>query len=52
MANKLRARDQNIEILCEEKRDLERKLARLEEYKERATRLQGELEAAKQDGKR
>lgn len=47
--NKLRTRNQNVEILREEKRDLERKLARLEEYKERASRLQGELEAAKME---
>ena len=47
--NKLRARNQNVEILREEKRNLERKLARLEEYKECAARLQGELEAAKQE---
>lgn len=46
---KLRTRNQNVEILREEKRDLERKLARLEEYKERASRLQGELEAAKME---
>lgn len=45
--SKLRTRNQNVEILREEKRDLERKLARLEEYKDRASRLQGELEAAK-----
>jgi mitotic spindle assembly checkpoint protein MAD1 len=48
-ANKLRVRNQNVEILREEKRDLERKLARLEEYQERASRLQGELEAAKKE---
>lgn len=47
--NKLRVRNQNVEILREEKRDLERKLARLEEFKERASRLQGELEAAKSE---
>lgn len=48
-ANKLRVRNQNVEILREEKRDLERKLARLEEFQERAAHLQGELEAAKQE---
>lgn len=47
--SKLRSRNQNVEILREEKRDLERKLARLEEYKERASKLQGELEAAKME---
>jgi len=47
--NKTRARNQNVEILREEKRDLERKLARLEEHKQAAARLQGELEAAKQE---
>lgn len=45
--NKLRARNQNLEILREEKRDLERKLTRLEEYRDLASRLQGELDAAK-----
>lgn len=44
--NKLRARNQNIEILKEEKRDLERKLARMEEVKAKVTTLEGELEAA------
>jgi len=47
--NKTRARNQNVEILREEKRDLERKLARLEEHKQAAARLQGELEAAKRE---
>lgn len=44
--NKLRSRTHNVELLREEKRDLERKLTRMEEHKDRASRLQGELDAA------
>lgn len=46
---KLRTRVQNIEILKEEKRDLERKVARLEEFKTRAMQSEGELEAMKHE---
>ena len=44
---KYRSRNQSIEVLREEKRDLERKLSHLEGIKDRAAKLEGELEAAK-----
>lgn len=44
---KYRSRNQSIEVLREEKRDLEKKLTRMEEVKERAARLEGELQAAR-----
>ena len=46
---KYRSRNQSIEVLREEKRDLERKLSHLEEIKDSAARLQGELEAARME---
>jgi mitotic spindle assembly checkpoint protein MAD1 len=46
---KYRSRNQNIEILREEKRDLERKLSHLEGLKDRSAKLEGELEAARME---
>ncbi len=44
---KYRSRNQSVEILMEEKRSLERKLAQAEEAKQRAAMLEGELEASR-----
>ena len=44
---KYRSRNQNVEILMEERRSLQRKLAQGEEVKQRAAMLEGELEASR-----
>ncbi|KAF8340553.1 spindle assembly checkpoint component Mad1 [Cantharellus anzutake] len=44
---KYRLRNQNVEVLMEEKRSLQRKLAQVEAAKERVAMLEGELEAAR-----
>ena len=44
---KHRSRNQSVEILMEERRSLERKLAQAEEVKQRAAMLEGELEASR-----
>ncbi|KAF8312469.1 hypothetical protein DL93DRAFT_2082040 [Clavulina sp. PMI_390] len=44
---RLRERERNVEVLREEKRDLERRLVGMEEALERAAMAEGELEAAR-----
>ncbi|KAG8969020.1 coiled-coil domain-containing protein mad1 [Tulasnella sp. 419] len=45
----LRARQTSIEVLREEKRDLERKLLKAQEDKERVVKLESELDAARRE---
>lgn len=43
----LRERKESVEVVREQKRELERKLAALGEMRERVVRLEGELDAAR-----
>ncbi|KDQ20863.1 hypothetical protein BOTBODRAFT_26885 [Botryobasidium botryosum FD-172 SS1] len=44
-----KARQQSVEVLKEEKRDLERKLRKAEEVRDRVVQLEGEVDAAKKE---
>jgi mitotic spindle assembly checkpoint protein MAD1 len=45
----LRARHQMVEVLKEEKRNLEKKLKKAEEVKDKVVKLEGEVEAARKE---